>query len=185
MHRYFIFSIPLMLALIVGLIAYGVRLSALDVPTEADIAAAPEYKAPAQGGAEEKEWDAAGFMNNFEKKWKNGDKPENGVSDRTSRHPRATEGRTTRRPWRQELQSRRAIAYDTAQKTGATAAVATAILAYVGLGAVLIHLGKKRPKQGWREAIARAPSSAIHPVTPSEDDTYDDGEPDDDTECRE
>jgi len=184
MQRYFIFSIPVVLAAIVGFIAYGVKLASLDVPSEEEIGKAPVREKSGKANAIQRAADeaaASARLNEYLRKRgeaiEAGKDPDDVVMENEPKSTPKSETPAPRVPSRRELEVKRNNAYITARKTGATAAITTAILGYIALVVVVVTLGKRRPKGGWRDAIATAPPTAHDDVTPYEYTTYEQDDP--------
>lgn len=175
MPKYLFLSIPLAAALVVGLIAYQVTLSSLNPPTEAEIEAAPSWKETANkyrtGGGPK--WDPKAFEELIRKM--EADEP---IEDdvKLERKPDARQ-RGKRKVlmdaganWREKLRVRRHNAILKARKTGAVWGMVTAALGYAALGVHFYQMGRKQPRQTWRDVL---PPGRQPDATPSPDATYD------------
>jgi len=166
-----VLSIPILLALVVGLIAYAVTLAALNPPSEEDIRNAPEDRAPAARADDGASTEGEDFMKQFNEKWEAKQKG-GSVEETPTVAPRSEEGDAVepveKVPTKGKLRVERHNAYVTARKTGAVAFLITAGAAYIGLAVYAVYLGKKRPKTTWREAIATSPDPGNADVSYSE-----------------
>jgi len=177
MHKYLVLSIPVVAALIVGFIAYQVKLASLEFPSEEDIRNAPDDRPQPVG--DEATDEGEDFFKEWEKRWeakqKGGrvDTPAPTEEKKPAEPTAAAHEPRVRKPTKGQLRVQRKNAYITARQTGATAALVTLILGYVALGASLVYLGKKRPKSTWRDAVSASAHRTEDAVTHGIETGYD------------
>lgn len=175
MPKYLLLSIPLAAAVIVGLIAYQATLSSLDPPSEEEIKAAPsweETKKRLMSQPRGPSFDPKRLEEALRRMKEGGPlkvHPDT-TNDATIRESVRREPRVAMdagATWREKLQKERHNAILRAKKTGALWGLATGVLGYAALGVYFYQLGRKQPKESWRDIVSRD-------TTQGENKTYDD-----------
>ncbi|HUW58267.1 MAG TPA: hypothetical protein VMZ92_16640 [Planctomycetota bacterium] len=165
MPKYVLLSIPIALALVVGCLAFAVKIFLLDPPTLEEIRNAPLYTGP--GGAT---FDFETWQREWEARNKAGDNVTVKPQDPTPARP---DKKLNPMDYRQNKEIARRNAFIVARKCGAYAGMIALVLGYAGLGIYFLRLGRRRPKQSWRNVVRPTAHEPGDDVTPEEDSPYD------------
>lgn len=178
--KYLLLSIPLAAAVIVGLIAYQATLSSLDPPSEEEIKAAPsweETKKRLMSQPRGPSFDPKRLEEALRRMKEEGP---------PKVHPDTTKDATIRESprrkprvamdagatWREKLQKERHNAILRAKRAGALWGIVTGVLGYAALGVYFYRLGRKQPKESWRDVMSRGDRPVSGDTTSHETKTY-------------
>ena len=159
MRKYLILSIPIVIAFVVGFVAYQVKLMALDPPTEEQIQNAPDDAESTEG---------EDFFKDWEKEWEAKQKGK-------KLSPKAGEP-VDKKPSKGRLRVERKNAYITARQTGAKAGMIALGICYALLGASMVYRSRLKAGNPWHDGFSASADDDDTGVTLDDEAGYDEQE---------